>query len=211
MFFIGFITALIGFAIDYVLSQISSVKFGWISDSINDCVENDCLSQSMLLWIAIDLALVSVACCLVLFLEPVAQGSGIPEIKCYLNGIKIPHVVRVKTLITKAVGVLCSVAGGLACGKEGPMIHIGSVVAAGISQGKSTTLNLDLNLFKAFRTDHEKRDFVSGGAAAGVAAAFGAPIGGVLFSLEEGASFWNQVLTWRIVSERESLIYTLLD
>ena len=48
----------------------------------------------------------------VVHVQPVAAGSGIPQIKCYLNGVKIPHVNRVGTLFVKAVGVLFSVAGG---------------------------------------------------------------------------------------------------
>ena len=75
------------------------------------------------------------------------------------------------------MGVVFSVAGGLAVGKEGPMIHTGAVIAAGVSQGRSTTFNRDFHVFEVFRTDHEKRDFVAGGAAAGVAAAFGSPVG----------------------------------
>jgi len=51
------------------------------------------------------------------FVQPVAAGSGIPQIKCFLNGIKVPHVVRIKTLFCKFVGVILSVAGGLSIGK----------------------------------------------------------------------------------------------
>merc|ERR1740136_200514 len=52
------------------------------------------------------------------YLEPVAGGSGIPEIKCFLNGIDLPRVVRLKTLVCKVVGVTFSVAAGLPVGKE---------------------------------------------------------------------------------------------
>lgn len=41
-----------------------------------------------------------------------AAGSGIPEIKSYLNGVKIPGIVRLRTFLCKAAGVLFSVAGG---------------------------------------------------------------------------------------------------
>ena len=55
---------------------------------------------------------------LFVYLEPVSGGSGIPEIKCFLNGIDLPRVVRVKTLICKVVGVTFSVAAGLPVGKR---------------------------------------------------------------------------------------------
>ena len=136
---------------------------------------------------------------LFVWIEPVSGGSGIPEIKCFLNGIDLPRIVRVKTLLCKVIGVTFSVAAGLPVGKEGPMVHSGAVVAAGISQGKTKFWGVDTSFskFSDFRNDREKRDFVACGAAAGVAAAFGAPIGGVLFSLEEGASYWSTKLTWR--------------
>ncbi|OBS75495.1 hypothetical protein A6R68_14022 [Neotoma lepida] len=140
---------------------------------------------------------------------PVAAGSGIPEIKCYLNGVKVPGIVRLRTLLCKVFGVLFSVAGGLFVGKEGPMIHSGAVVGAGLPQFQSISLRKIQFNFPYFRSDRDKRDFVSAGAAAGVAAAFGAPIGGTLFSLEEGSSFWNQGLTWKVLFCSMSAAFTL--
>ena len=93
------------------------------------------------------------------YIEPVAAGSGIPEVKCFLNGIDLPRIVRFKTLVCKVVGVTFSVAAGLPVGKEGPMVHSGSVVAAGISQGRTKLWGLDTSFskFSDFRNDREKR------------------------------------------------------
>uniref|UniRef100_A0AAY5EDM5 Chloride channel protein n=1 Tax=Electrophorus electricus TaxID=8005 RepID=A0AAY5EDM5_ELEEL len=195
---IGVFTGLIACFIDIVVEKLAGVKYSVVKKNIEMFTEVGGLSISLLLWVVLNSAFVMVGAIIVTCFEPIAAGSGIPQIKCYLNGVKVPRVVRLKTLVVKVCGVICSVAGGLAVGKEGPMIHSGAVVAAGVSQGRSTSLKKDFKIFEYFRRDTEKRDFVSAGAAAGVSAAFGAPVGGVLFSLEEGASFWNQMLTWRI-------------
>jgi len=80
------------------------------------------------------------------------------------------------------------------------MVHSGAVVASSVSQGKTSVFGYDTSFTKMedFRNDREKRDFVACGAAAGVCSAFSAPIGGVLFALEEGASYWSTKLTWRV-------------
>ncbi|XP_037545453.1 H(+)/Cl(-) exchange transporter 7 [Nematolebias whitei] len=195
---IGILTGLIACFIDVVVEEVAGIKYKVIRENIVQFTEAGGLSISLILWTVLNCVFVMVGAIMVACVEPIAGGSGIPQIKCYLNGVKIPRVVRLKTLVIKVLGVICSVVGGLAVGKEGPMIHSGAVVAAGVSQGRSTSLKRDFKIFEYFRRDTEKRDFVSAGAAAGVSAAFGAPVGGVLFSLEEGASFWNQMLTWRI-------------
>uniref|UniRef100_A0A671RS71 Chloride channel protein n=1 Tax=Sinocyclocheilus anshuiensis TaxID=1608454 RepID=A0A671RS71_9TELE len=196
---IGFLTGLIACMIDIAVEKLAGYKYFAVKLNIEKYTELGGLSISLILWAVLNSAFVMFGAIAVAFVEPIAAGSGIPQIKCFLNGVKIPRVVRLKTLVIKVFGVICSVAGGLAVGKEGPMIHSGAVVAAGVSQGRSTSLKKDFKIFEYFRRDTEKRDFVSAGAAAGVSAAFGAPVGGVLFSLEEGASFWNQMLTWRII------------
>lgn len=115
----------------------------------------------------------------------------------YLNGTNYIRILRIPTLVVKAIGVVFSVSGGLAIGKEGPLVHSGAAVAANVSHAPRMPEIFNRDSFKRFRNDHDKRNFVSAGTAAGVAVAFGAPIGGVLFSLEEACSFWSLPLTWR--------------
>jgi len=170
------------------LHRIMALKF-WTQDVLADAGHD--VWTRYFAWLLLSLGLVSVAGALVCYVEPLAAGSGIPEIKCYLNGIKQPNVLRWKTLIAKAGGIVFSVAAGLPCGKEGPMIHSGAIVGAQAAKANAGPL------VSPFRKNHEARDFVAAGAAAGVAAAFGAPIGGVLFAVEEGASHMNPIILVR--------------
>ncbi|KAF8382373.1 clh-6 [Pristionchus pacificus] len=214
-FLIGICTAFAGVVIDILVHKSADFKFNYILQTLVDKCDDGaeiagggCMWLVQVAWMAYNCIMVFIAACLVIFWAPIAAGSGIPQIKCFLNGIHIPEVVHLKTLVVKVFGVSAAVAGGLCAGKEGPMIHSGGAIGAGISQGKLHN-KLDPGFFREFRNDREKRDFVSAGAAAGVAAAFGAPIGGVLFAIEEGASFWNQALTWRMFFSAMIASFTL--
>ncbi|KAI0775828.1 chloride channel [Trametes elegans] len=116
-----------------------------------------------------------------------AAGSGIPEIKTILSGFVIHGYLGGRTLFTKAVGLALSVASGLSLGKEGPFVHIASCVG-----------NIVSRFFAKYETNEGKRrGILSAACAAGVAVAFGAPIGGVLFSLEEVSYFFPAKVMWR--------------
>uniref|UniRef100_A0A4W6CT10 Chloride channel protein n=1 Tax=Lates calcarifer TaxID=8187 RepID=A0A4W6CT10_LATCA len=207
VFTIGVTVGLVGIFGIFWFSSLDSTMLQMIREHYL-CSDKGCLPLSLLELLAFNMTFVFIASVLVL-IEPVATGSGIPEIKSYLNGVKIPGIVRLRTFLCKAAGVLFSVAGGLFVGKEGPMIHSGAIVGAGLPQFQSITFKRIKFDFPYFRSDRDKRDFVSAGAAAGVAAAFGAPIGGTLFSLEEGSSFWNQALTWKVLFCSMSATFTL--
>ncbi|XP_034029023.1 chloride transport protein 6 [Thalassophryne amazonica] len=208
VFAIGVAVGLVGLFVDFFVHLFTDIKLTLVARSVEECNGKACLALSLLELMGFNLTFTLIASVLVL-IEPLAAGSGIPEIKSYLNGVKIPGIVRLRTFLCKATGVLFTVAGGLFVGKEGPMIHSGAIVGAGLPQFQSITFKKIRFDFPYFRSDRDKRDFVSAGAAAGVAAAFGAPIGGTLFSLEEGSSFWNQALTWKVLFCSMSAAFTL--
>ena len=94
------------------------------------------------------------------WLEPLAAGSGIPEIKAFLNGVNLHKVVRVRVLVAKVLGMCFSCAAGLPLGKEGPMIHAGAIIGGVISQGnRSFNFGFDNSWakFQDLRNDQTKR------------------------------------------------------
>ena len=109
-----------------------------------------------------------------------AAGSGVAEVRVILSGFVLHGFLGLKTLVVKTVALTLSVASGLSVGKEGPFVHIATCVG-----------NIACRLFSKYDgNDAKRREVLSAAAAAGVTVAFGAPLGGVLFGLEEVAYFF---------------------
>ena len=136
----------------------------------------------------------AIAATMTVYIAPAAIGSGVAEAMGFMNGIRYPHYIGIKTLFVKIIGLCFAVAAGMCGGKEGPLVHIGSIV------GQAVLYLPFLPFMRYFRNDLEKKKFLAIGAAAGVSAAFGAPIGGTLFAFEiaKPDSFWSYSLTWKV-------------
>lgn len=107
---------------------------------------------------------------LVQTLAPEASGSGIPQVKAALQGVRISLSLRVA--LVKLVTTMLTVGSGLTLGRQGPTVQIGASLAAWIGNWIPTSPNY-------------RRQLIACGAAAGLAAGFNAPIAGVLFVVEE--------------------------
>ena len=103
-------------------------------------------------------------------LVPTAAGSGIQHVEAVERGEASPAPLRL--IPAKFVGALAAIGSGLVLGREGPTVHMGSVVGA--ETGRRGGLD-----------DADVRVMQTSLSGAGLAVAFTAPIGGALFALEE--------------------------
>lgn len=118
--------------------------------------------------------------------EPDISGSGIPQVEGEMKGLEDQCWWRV--LPAKLLGCTLAIGGGLALGREGPSIQIGGMLGKACARIRKTNLT-------------EERLLMTCGAGAGLAAAFGAPLAGALFSLEElHKNFSLEVLVPTMVS-----------
>ncbi|MEO8403825.1 MAG: chloride channel protein [Chitinophagaceae bacterium] len=112
--------------------------------------------------------------------SPNAGGSGIPQVMAAIELATPKHDNTIKKLLsfrvmlTKIGSSLVMILGGGAIGREGPTIQVAASV-----------FRLVNKIIPASWPKLSRQHFILTGAAAGLAAAFNTPLGGIIFAIEE--------------------------
>ncbi|XP_052225783.1 chloride channel protein 2-like isoform X2 [Dreissena polymorpha] len=180
---LGIIMALLSFAMDYVIEKMQEAKMLLYEEF------SFSLPLQYVGWVLYSLLLIMFATGFTHLMSPQAIGSGIPEMKTILRGVVLKEFLTFRTLVSKVVGLCCSLGSTLPFGKEGPFVHVASIVANLL--GKLTS-------FKAvYENESRRTEMLAAACAVGVACTFAAPIGGVLFSIEVTATYFAVRNYWR--------------
>jgi H+/Cl- antiporter ClcA len=109
-----------------------------------------------------------------------AEGSGIPQVIATLHdGRELgPRLLTIRILVGKIIVSFLSILGGFTIGREGPTIHVGAALMFSLRRFYPARL-------LAVRGAALERNLALAGAAAGLSAAFNAPLAGVVFAIEE--------------------------
>ena len=112
-----------------------------------------------------------------------AEGSGIPQSIAALNypdEALRGRLLSLRTAFGKIALTLVGLLSGASIGREGPTVQIGAAIMYSLSR------------FTAFPHETMKRGLILAGGAAGIAAAFNAPLAGVVFAIEEMSRSFSQ-------------------
>ncbi|KAM3364090.1 chloride channel protein CLC-a-like [Capsicum galapagoense] len=192
-FLVGLLTGGVATLISLSIENISGYKLRAVVNYIDD----ERYFMGFAFFAGANFLLTLVAAFLTVYFAPTASGPGVSEIKAYLNGVDTPNIFGATTLFVKIIGSIGAVSAGLDLGKEEPLIHIGSCIASLLGQGGSDSYKLSWHWLRYVNNDRDKRDLITYGSSSGVCAAFRAPVAGVLFALEEVATWWRSALIWR--------------
>ena len=123
--FVGAIAFILALAEEY----LTEIKI-WVTQHFMQLQHTEgALYTSFGFYVVFSVILASCAGVTTVYIAPGAAGSGIPELMGALNGVKIPGILSFRVLIFKTFGVILAVSGTLCVGKEGPLAHIGAIIA----------------------------------------------------------------------------------
>jgi len=194
---IGATIGAVEFCTTSILAEMIVGKFGLIQELVDD-------DQSQWKALLVILPVATLIAAVVVYLAPISAGSSLPEIKGFLNGAHVPGLFGIITTFVKTFGVIGVIGCGFPVGREGPMVQLGCALANIILRipvfGNMVKVQHDPKKRKdqeAVEEMHERALIVTIGGAAGIAAAFRSPIGGVMYMMEDMASYWQHETTVR--------------